>query len=342
MSASTVPMFSPDGTLGDVSFAQMKAALAAGAKPGVTIKSPDGKLGVVPADRYQDAAKAGATIVPIQDQETQHPGFWATAADDLKGLLHPSGFSPYPGMDQDAKSAAATQAAQQDQSRKAAGYSPPYRVAAPGAQAVGANVPGMEQSAAEGDAAGVLGHTAAAVAPVVAAEAVRQGAPAAADAVKGKVSPATQAALAAAPDAVGAAVKKLPGSVLRNVPWIGDVLHDMYQAGAEAYRKAQPSGDAGAPLPENPGTFPGAPEPTGAPEQINPSLVSPARTMPGQVGPEQIYGPKPTPAQPIPTPSGLQLSGDVAKTETPAAAAPAGAAPPAPAPKTTPAAVEQQ
>src|ERR1039458_8620285 len=112
-------MFSPDGTLGDIPYEQMKAALAAGAKPGVSIKAPDGSLGVVPADRYQDAAKAGATIVPIKDQETQHPGFWANAADDLQGLLHPSGFSPYPGMDQEAKSAAATQHAQEDASRKA-------------------------------------------------------------------------------------------------------------------------------------------------------------------------------------------------------------------------------
>jgi hypothetical protein len=177
-------MFSPDGTLGDIPYEQMKAALAAGAKPGVSIKAPDGSLGVVPADRYQDAAKAGATIVPIKDQETQHPGFWANAADDLQGLLHPSGFSPYPGMDQEAKSAAATQHAQEDASRKAAGYSLPYRVGAPIAQAAGANVPGMEQSAAEGDVGGVLGHAAAPVATIAAGEALAHGASAVSDAAK--------------------------------------------------------------------------------------------------------------------------------------------------------------
>jgi hypothetical protein len=60
---------------------------------------------------------------------------------------------------------------------------------------------------------------------------------------KGKLpeagSPTARAVVSAAPDAVAAAVKKLPSSVIRNIPWIGDVLHDMYQAGAEAYRKAQ-------------------------------------------------------------------------------------------------------
>ncbi|MFL6306899.1 MAG: hypothetical protein ACJ72H_25485 [Candidatus Sulfotelmatobacter sp.] len=67
-----------------------------------------------------------------------------------------------------------------------------------------------------------------------------------------EASPTARAVVSAAPDAVAAAVKKLPVSVIRNVPWIGDVLHDMYQAGAEAYRKGQPALDKGAPLPAAP------------------------------------------------------------------------------------------
>ena len=197
-SAATVPMFSPDGSLGDVPYEQMVAARAAGAKPGVTVKSPDGKLGVIPADRTQDAVKAGATIVPIQQQETQHPGFWASVANDMKGLLHPSGFSPYPGMDQEAKSAAADQAAQQDQARKAAGYSAPYRALAPVAQAVGVNVPGMEQSAAEGDEAGVYGHAAAPIATVAASEALAHGGPKVSKAASATASAITKAAKATA------------------------------------------------------------------------------------------------------------------------------------------------
>jgi len=51
---------------------------------------------------------------------------------------------------------------------------------------------------------------------------------------------------------------------------------------------------------------------TPTPEELNPALVSPARTLPGQVGPERIFGPRPTPAQPIPSRAGLALTGEVA------------------------------
>jgi hypothetical protein len=199
-SMSTVPIISPAGDVGDVPFTQMKAALAAGGKMGVSVKAPDGTIGVVPADRYQDAAKAGATILPYKEQETQHPGFWATAADQLGGLLHPSGFSPYPGMDQEAKSAAATQSAQQDQSRKAAGYSLPYRAAVPVAQAAGVNVPAMEQSAKEGDVAGVAAGAVVPIATLGAAEAIHQ---------TGVGAKVTTRALDAAGDAIDAARQKI-------------------------------------------------------------------------------------------------------------------------------------
>jgi hypothetical protein len=52
-----------------------------------------------------------------------------------------------------------------------------------------------------------------------------------------------------------------------------------------------------------PPTYPGAPFPTGTPEQINPAAVSPSRTMPGSVSPEVVR----PPAQPIPPRSGLAL-----------------------------------
>lgn len=89
MASNTVPIFAPDGTLGDVPYEQMHAALAAGGKPGVTIKSPDGKLGVVPADRSLEAVHAGGQIVPLKDQETQHPGFWQSLYENtpLKGVV---------------------------------------------------------------------------------------------------------------------------------------------------------------------------------------------------------------------------------------------------------------
>ncbi|MGA9672049.1 MAG: hypothetical protein WBQ94_22750, partial [Terracidiphilus sp.] len=65
----------------------------------------------------------------------------------------------------------------------------------------------------------------------------------------------------------------------------------------------------GANLPEHPGVFPGAPEPTATQEQLNPSLVSPSRSLPGQIG-KEVIRPKiarPAPAEPIPARRGLAL-----------------------------------
>lgn len=72
---STVPVFAPDGSLGDIPYEHLHAAIAAGAKPGVTIKAPDGSIGVVPADHYQEAVKAGGQVVPFgQDTSTSMSG----------------------------------------------------------------------------------------------------------------------------------------------------------------------------------------------------------------------------------------------------------------------------
>lgn len=167
-------MIDPSGNVGDIPYANMQAALKAGAKLGVNVIAPDGTPGTVPADRYQDAAKAGAKIVPYKDQDTQHPGFWARAADLMGGLLHPSGFSPYPGMDMEAKSQAATDSAKLNESEKAAGYSPLYRAAVPIARAAGTDVSGMEKSAKEGDVGGVAAAAAVPIATLGAAEALHQ------------------------------------------------------------------------------------------------------------------------------------------------------------------------
>jgi hypothetical protein len=114
-------------------------------------------------------------------QPTPQPGFISqllhAAAEDIKGLATPAAFSPYPGMDQDAKSAAASEAGQQDQSRKAAGYSLPYRATVPFAESVGLNVPGMESEAQKGHVGGVLGHAAAPLAVMGAGEALGHALP---------------------------------------------------------------------------------------------------------------------------------------------------------------------
>ena len=246
------------------------------------------------------------SITPDQDQETQHRGFWATAADDLKGLLHPSGFSPYPGMDQEAKSGAATQHAQEDLSRKAAGYSLPYRIGAPIAQAAGANVPGMEKSAAEGDVGGVLGHAAAPMATILGGEALAHGAPAVTEGVARGI-PKIADTLGEIGDtsnlgAKAKALAKLAGQeAISHVPVAGRVVRRPSFADViDAVRTKAPE----------PGVYPGATEPTATPEQLNPSLISEARTLPGQISPERIIPAQPPilRAQPIPPRSGLRLS----------------------------------
>jgi hypothetical protein len=109
-------------------------------------------------------------------QPTPQPGFLNqllhAAAEDVKGLATPAAFSPYPGMDQKAKSGAAAEAGQQDQARKAAGYGKAYRATVPFAESVGVNVPGMESEAAKGNVGGVLGHAAAPLAVMGAGEAL--------------------------------------------------------------------------------------------------------------------------------------------------------------------------
>jgi hypothetical protein len=53
--------------------------------------------------------------------------------------------------------------------------------------------------------------------------------------------------------------------------------------------------------------YPGAPFPTATPEQLNPTLISPSRNLPGQI-PREIIN-RPQPAKPIPSRPGLMLSG---------------------------------
>lgn len=355
----TVPIFAPDGSLGDVPYERMKEAVAAGGKPGVTIKSPDGKLGVIPAERVPDAAKAGATIVPLDQQETQHAGFWHQLWNDVSSI-RPSGVSPYPGMDQGVKSGMAAASAERDQSRKAAGYSNAYRAIAPLAESVGANVSGMEQSAKEGDPEGVLGHAAAVPTVMAATAGLAKGAeamPAAADALRASpIRPVAKFAGQALDVFAFNRVSKLYGAYQQ----MRAEMNPPVYPGAPL--PEHPGTFPGAPYPENPGTFPGAhlpevpapellkassllrgaksvsdpaaglaqpvrsqpqypgaPYPTATPEQINPSLTSPARSLPGQIGKEVVRPPQQT-AQPIPARQGLALPPgpeDVAATPTP-------------------------
>lgn len=114
-----------------------------------------------------DQAAAGTTPLSVDKGPT---GFLPHLGSALLNFVRPAGVSPYPGMDQDVKSQMASDAGAADQERAKAGYSKGYRMAVPFAQAVGVNVPGMEEAARQGDEGGVLGE---AVAPLAAYGALR-------------------------------------------------------------------------------------------------------------------------------------------------------------------------
>jgi hypothetical protein len=170
MSANPVPIFDPEGTLRDVPYEQMTDAVKAGGVPAVQMKGPDGQIRHVPANQIKEAAAAGGQMIPFEQQEVQHPGFWASLGGDLKDMAKggleiagamgkgPQGLSDVLGPH---IASTIQNAPSEYRARKEKGYSLPYRAAAPVAEAVGVNVPGMEQSAQEGDVAGVAGHAAA-------------------------------------------------------------------------------------------------------------------------------------------------------------------------------------
>ncbi len=289
-SAATVPVFSPDGTLGDIPADQLTMAAKAGAKPGVHIIAPDGSAGVVPADHMRDAVQAGAKIVPIQDQPIQHPGFWATLGSDLggmaKGAWH-AGVDPLTDTHEDLvrklhAEQAADQAAENSPERQAHGAL--YRnVGVPAAEAVGVNVPGMEQSAAEGDVAGVAGHAAAPVAAAAITSGIGKLGGAVGEAVDAAASSPTVKA------AVTAAAKKLPAAAIRRIPYVGDVAADVYHAGSEAAAKAK--GAAAAPeLDATSENKPYAGEPAPKPAPV---LDSTGENKPFAGGMDEYTPPKP-------------------------------------------------
>lgn len=164
-----VPMYAPDGTLGDVPWDKMSDALRAGGHMGVHMKAPDGTEGIVPAERLQDAVKQGGQVVPydIRDIPKDKKGTWDTFADDVKSVF--SGLFSSNEGDTTAKMsrvrAYQTQTAQENAelaarhaSEKAAGYGVAYRTAADIAEASGTNVTGMEEAAKQGNEDAVIGH----------------------------------------------------------------------------------------------------------------------------------------------------------------------------------------
>lgn len=180
-----VPMFAPDGTLGEIPYDRMHEAVTAGGKIALKMSAPDGTPGYIPADQMHDAVAAGGKIIPLtmEDAANGKVGFLASLGGDLASMAKGAyNLLSHPGenvMNAPQKFKEDIQRmSQEDASRKTAGYSFPYRVGAPIAEAAGANVPGMEQAAASGDPNAVLGHAAAPMVPLAVAAALRAAAPA--------------------------------------------------------------------------------------------------------------------------------------------------------------------
>lgn len=160
-------MFDPQGTLRDVPQDQVPTAIKAGGVPAVRFQAPEGDPRFVPATRVNEAVKNGGKILPFEQQDMQHPGFWAGLGEDLLGMAkHPEAMIPgVAGLEKSVDewkavlSTGKTLEQQHNEAQKAAGYPGWYRyLATPAAEGVGVNVSGMENSAAEGNIAGVAGH----------------------------------------------------------------------------------------------------------------------------------------------------------------------------------------
>ena len=191
----------------DIPQSELQNAVKNGGTPGLRMQSPDGTVRVVPAPQVHQAYQNGGKLLPIEDQETTHPGFWSAVAEDAWPMLkslRTSIASGAPGMAyqgikhsvdevQSLKKTGKTVEENQETGQSAAGYGPVYRkLSSPTAQGVGVNVPGMEASAAQGDVGGVLGHaavpTAAAAAPLIAEGLVKGGLAVAGNETVGKVA----------------------------------------------------------------------------------------------------------------------------------------------------------
>jgi hypothetical protein len=304
----TVPIFDPQGVLRDVPYEQLHDAVVNGGKPAVRFKAPDESIRYVPADQTQAAAHAGGKILPFEEQDVKHPGFWHALASDAAGMASGSAqmatqvlgaamgqpTTAIPLMSQITENVA--EAPDAWKARQKAGYELPYRITAPAGTAIGVNVPGMEEAAREGDIAGVAGHAVAVPATMAATAGLVKGAPAAITAAGDTLDaianhPLTQALGKTVDIATFERLSKLYDAWTKTLP-------DQLRARAEAQKPVYP----GASLPANP-----------LPEQLNPSLVSPARTLPGMISPEVVRPPSP----PIPARSGLLLSGETASEATP-------------------------
>jgi len=191
--------------------------------------------------------------IPSTPGQSQPPGFLSRLGDDLKGMISmPHAVSPYPGMDLGGKQAIAEQSSAQNESEKQAGYGPVYRGAAALGSGMGMNVPGMEESAREGDIGGVLGHAAAVPVALGASELIGRVGPKAAPPVIRGAAKTANFALAKAPRYIGAAA----GSAIGHATGIPGMEVGLgaagYKAGSSLSKLKVPGENFGRPKPNLP------------------------------------------------------------------------------------------
>lgn len=264
-----VPIYDPSGTLRDVPFDQMKAAMANGGIMAHPVKAPDGVTRMVPVNRLDEAVKNGGQILPMDENfAPQHAGFWqnlygdlanmAESAPQMLHLLTPAGPRLYgqgaTGGGAEVAQQQMEQTAKNFEQRKAAGNSLPYRVAAAAAESTGTDVKGMEESATEGDPMGVLGHAAAVPVAMGATEGLTKGVPAAA---RGAARGAGAVLDAARPGlrATGASLTGIGESL--NPDLVGIIS----PRAAHLLRLARQGGKVASALGEEKPVYPGAPFP---------------------------------------------------------------------------------
>jgi hypothetical protein len=301
---STTPVIFDDGSKALVSADQLSAALKDGGKIAQPMIFDDGSKGFVTLDRVHEAMQDGGKLIGTPPKNPVpaelQPGMVMTNQGPMK--YADAVKSQEPGVAESAMGFGSSISDTLKDSAKA-----PLLGAATIAPMVtgGASIPvQMTVGAASGAAQSKLlggdnaeAGTSAAVGAALPTlgPAVKAVAPYAGSALRGIAGSID-------PDIIGL-ISPRAASAQRMLGKIGSVIEKL---------NAEPPVYPGAPLPEHPGTFPGAPLPeTPAPEQLNPSLVSPSRTLPGMNGPEVI---RPTiqPSSPIPPRAGLQLTGEVA------------------------------
>jgi hypothetical protein len=134
-------------------------------------------MGTVPIPQGATIGEAEQKMVPIPEGATvgehadDHSGFWNALKDDLVGAAKslPSMLPPVAAYQsvrnaidevKSLKQTGKTLEQQHTDEQRKAGYGAGYRALTPVAEGLGVNVKGMEQSASQGDSAGVLGHAA--------------------------------------------------------------------------------------------------------------------------------------------------------------------------------------